>query len=82
MNKLRQIVKVSESLEISRIAKTLEMDEEVLWKHIFDWAEQFGFKIKENVVIFGQGDTTAFIDELQRQFGAWDDTIRRKDGKI
>ncbi|HME52653.1 MAG TPA: hypothetical protein VKM55_10580 [Candidatus Lokiarchaeia archaeon] len=82
LDKLRQIIKVSESLAISRIAKTLEMDEEVLWKHIFDWAEQFGFKIKEDVVIFGQGNTSAFIDELQRQFDSWDDRTKSKDGKI
>ena len=82
LDKLRKIIKVSNSLEISRIAKTLEMDEEMLWKHIFDWAEQFGFRIEENKVIFGQGDTGAFIDELQRQFESWDEKTQRKDGKI
>ena len=82
LDKLRQIIKVSESLEISRLASVLKVDEQYVWDKIFNWAEEFGFKIKENVVIFGQGDTTAFIDELQRQFETWDDATRRKDGKI
>lgn len=82
LKKLQQIIKVSESLEISRLADLLKVNVQFVWDHIINWAEQFGFKIKENVVIFGQGNTTAFVDELQRQFDSWDDKIEHKDGKI
>jgi len=80
--KLQQIIKVSESLEISRLANVLKVDEQYVWDNIFNWAEQFGFKIKENIVIFGQCDTSAFTDELQRQFDTWDDKTRSKKSKI
>lgn len=82
LDKLRRIIKVSISLEIARLAELLKVDVQFVWDHIIDWAEQFGFRIEENKVIFGHGDTGAFLDELQRQFDTWDDTTKQKDGKI
>jgi len=81
ISKLQQIIKVSNSMEITRLASVLKIDETLLWDHIFDWAEQFGFRIEESKVIFGQGNTGAFIDELDKQFTAWNENIRRKEGK-
>jgi len=82
LDKLRKIIKVSNSLEIARLADLLKVDSQFVWDHIIDWAEQFGFRIEENKVIFGQGDTGAFLDELQRQFDTWDGKTKSKDGKI
>ena len=81
ISKIQQIIKVSNSMEITRLASVLKIDETLLWDHIFDWAEQFGFRIEESKVIFGQGNTGAFIDELDKQFAAWNENARRKDGK-
>ena len=82
ISKLQQIIKVSNSMEITRLASVLKIDEALLWDHIFDWAEQFGFRIEESKVIFGQGNTGAFIDELDKQFAAWNEKTRGKDDKI
>jgi hypothetical protein len=82
IDKLRKIVKVSKSLEIGRLASVLEIDEKKLWDRIFDWAEQFGFQIEKDTVIFGQGNTAGFMEELDKAFSTWDAKSRTKDGKI
>ena len=79
--KLRKIVKVSNSLEISRLAEVLHIDEKMLWDRIFDWAEQFGFRIEENKVIFGQGNVAGFVDELDKHFATWGSKESTKEGK-
>jgi len=82
IEKLRKIVKVSNSLEIARMAAVLSMDEKLLWDKIFDWADQFGFRIEKDMVIFAQGNTAGFIDALDKQFSAWQDLEHEKEGKI
>jgi hypothetical protein len=82
IDKLRKIIKVSTSLQISRLANLLDVDEEFVWNNIIDWAERFGFTIDNDKVVFGQGNTNAFIDDLDKKFSAWDEKSRRKDGKI
>lgn len=79
--KLRKIVKVSNSLEISRLAEVLHINEKMLWDRIFDWAEQFGFRIEENKVIFGQGNVAGFVDELDKHFATWGSKESTKEGK-
>ena len=82
MDKLRRIMKVSTSLEIAQLASLLGIDEKDLMDRIIDWAEQFGFQIDGNKVIFGQGNTAAFIDELNAAFGSWGGKEKNKDGKL
>ena len=49
---------------------------------IVDWAEKFNFTIDKDVVIFGHGNTTAFIDELDKQFNDWHTNEKYKNGKV
>lgn len=79
---LRKIVAVTESLEIDRLAKVLEIDSEEVWKNIFDWASKFGFKIKDDKIIFGTGDISGFVSELDRHFSDWDEKSKERTGKI
>ena len=69
-------------MKITQIAAILEMDENTVLKRIVDWAKQFGFKIRGDEVIFSQGNTSAFIDELDKQFSDWDVKTKQQDGKI
>jgi len=82
IKKLQQIMKVSDSLEISRLAGVLGMEEQALWEKIFEWAEKFGFRIKKNVVIFQNGDTEGFIESLDKQFVEWEQKEKNNTGKI
>jgi len=82
IQKLEKMMKVTNSIEISRMAKVLRMAEDVLWDKIFDWAEKFNFKIEKNDIIFSGGNTSGFIDEVDKYFGKWDDSVGSKDGKI
>nr|MDO8111440.1 hypothetical protein [Candidatus Sigynarchaeota archaeon] len=80
--KLREIMEVSESIEIAQIATILEMDEAETLKRIVGWAKQFGFKIKGREVIFTQGDINAAIEDLDKEFGKWASKEKVKDGKL
>jgi len=80
--KLRKIVNVSASLSISQLAELLKVDEAFIWENIVDWAEQFGFIIENDKIMFGKGNTIAFIDELDKKFAEWNEKTRTKEGKI
>jgi len=82
IEKLRQIIAVSDKMEISQIATILGLDEADTLRRIVGWAMQFGFKINGKEVIFSQGDLNAAIKDLDKQFGAWGDREKDKDGKI
>ena len=82
MNKLRKIMKVSDSIKIPILANLLEMTEENVWDYVYDWADQFDFRIKEDLIVFGQGDMTAFLKELDKAFSTWGDKEKNKDGKM
>ena len=68
LEKLKQIVRVSERLKVSRMAEVLEIDEQELWKRVFAWAEQFGFTIDDDVVKFQGGQKEDFISKLEQEF--------------
>jgi hypothetical protein len=71
VEKLRKIIKVSDRIEVARLADALCIDEKLAWQRVFDWAEQFGFKVDGNVIVFGSGDTAKFVDDLDKEFAEW-----------
>ncbi|MBN2153972.1 MAG: hypothetical protein JW839_21120 [Candidatus Lokiarchaeota archaeon] len=71
VEKLRKIIKVSDRIEVARLADALDIDEKLAWQRVFDWAEQFGFKVDGNAVVFGAGDTARFVDDLDKEFAEW-----------
>jgi hypothetical protein len=71
VEKLRKIIKVSDRIEIARLADALGIDEKLAWQRVFDWADQFGFKVDGNVIVFGSGDTAKFVDDLDKEYAEW-----------
>lgn len=71
VEKLRKIIKVSDRIEVARLADALGIDEKVAWMRVFDWAEEFGFKVDGNMIVFGAGDTAKFVDDLDKAFAEW-----------
>ena len=67
MEKLRTVMKVTENITIERLADVLGVDVSHVWDRIFDWANEFGFKIRGNEVIFTPGDVTSFINKMERE---------------
>ncbi|MFX0103236.1 MAG: hypothetical protein ACFFCS_26965 [Candidatus Hodarchaeota archaeon] len=81
VEKLKTMIKVTEDMAITRMAKVLGMDEEDLWDRIFDWVNQFGFTIKDDKVLFGKGNVNGFIDELDKLLLEGDDSGVLKEDK-
>nr|MDO8111629.1 PKD domain-containing protein [Candidatus Sigynarchaeota archaeon] len=81
LERLEKIMAAANRIEVSRLAMLLEMDEELLWNKLIEWAPKFGFVIDKDVLIFEKGDTTAFLNELDKQFKEWDRNEKGKEGK-
>jgi hypothetical protein len=65
--KLKEIVDMSESIDITRLSKASDIDEDVIWGDVFNWCKKFGFKINGNLLVIGSGDKKGFfryIDEI------------------
>jgi hypothetical protein len=81
LDRMATIVKTSDHLTVTQLAMALGVSEKFIWKHIFDWAEQFKFKIKGDMVVFKDIDTQEFADKLDAQFKEWESNERQGDGK-
>ena len=82
IEKLRKIIKVSESMEISQLAIMLDMDENQVLKRLVNWADQFGFIIRGKEVIFNKDTADSFIATIDKQYASWDKKTQDKDGKV
>ncbi|MEX2684919.1 MAG: hypothetical protein Q6373_025315 [Candidatus Sigynarchaeota archaeon] len=71
VEKLRKIIKLSDRIEVAKLADALGIEEKHAWQRVFDWAEQFGFKVDGNMIVFGSGDTARFVDNLDKEFAEW-----------
>lgn len=78
IEKIQQIVRVSESVKLDMMKNTLGLSEYVFNNLVFDWAEKFGFKIKGDEIIIDHEKIDEFIEYLEEQFEAWErgDKIR------
>ncbi len=71
LEKLKKLVRVSESLEVPQMAKILSLTEDDLYARIVDWADQFGFTLDKDTVEFGAGHKDDFIASLDKEFASW-----------
>ncbi|MHA1385719.1 MAG: leucine-rich repeat domain-containing protein [Candidatus Helarchaeota archaeon] len=78
---LKQMMKVSTKLKFATMQKALEMNESEFIKNIFKWAEEFGFTIEEDAVVFNKDTFNDFIDMLDSQFDTWEEKENSKEGK-
>ncbi|MHA1299917.1 MAG: hypothetical protein ACTSO9_10875 [Candidatus Helarchaeota archaeon] len=75
------MMKVSTKLKFATMQKALEMNESEFIKNIFKWAEEFGFTIEEDAVVFNKDTFNDFIDMLDSQFDTWEEKENSKEGK-
>ncbi|NMC06183.1 MAG: hypothetical protein GYA24_13290 [Candidatus Lokiarchaeota archaeon] len=71
VEKLRKIIKVSDRIEVARLAEVLGIEEKLAWTRVFDWAEEFGFKVDGNMIVFGSGDMNRLVTGLDKEFAKW-----------
>ncbi len=79
--KLRKIIKVSTRVRQDQMRTALGIDPVQFDQCIFDWAEEFGFKIDGDYINFAGSDVDAFVKSLDAEFKAWKSTEREGDGK-
>lgn len=77
MKKLQDIISVSNSVPVQRIAQVLGMSLDDVWKRVFDWAKQFNFRIEAENLVFNEETVNEFITSLDAEFRKWG-----KDGKV
>ncbi len=71
LNRLQQIIKVSDRLSVSRFAELLDLDPKEVWKKIIDWADRFSFRIDGEELVFKMETVDAFIASLDQEFRTW-----------
>jgi len=80
--KLKRILKVSNSIKMEQMRKILRLDEEIFNEKIIDWAEEFDFIIERDYINFNKNTVDSFINLLDEQFDAWEKMETTKNGKI
>jgi len=78
IERLRKIVRVAVELPVSRMAEALDISEKECWEKVWDWADHYGFQVKNDTLVFGTGRKDDFIAELDQEFAEWNS----KSGKI
>jgi tetratricopeptide (TPR) repeat protein len=84
IEKLKKLVKVTNNMKIEQFAKVLEMSTEQVYERLIDWADQFGFKIDNDVIRFPTDSSKMdnFLQGLDNNFSQWQEKEVSKDGKI
>lgn len=82
IDKIKKMINVSTKLKFSTMRNVLGMDEKTFENKIFDWANEFGFIIEEDVVIINKDRINDFFVMLDKEFKSWEDKEKSKDGKI
>ena len=59
------------------IATVLEMDEQILWKRVFEWAKQFEFTVDGDFLELHRARKSDFVRTLEEAFRSWSE-----EGKI
>ena len=68
---LKRMLRVSSRIRLDVMNDALEMDPQVFHRKIFEWAEEFGFRIDGDYVVVEDADISGFIDELDEKFEYW-----------
>jgi parallel beta-helix repeat protein len=79
---LKRLIKVYTRIKASRMRSLLGMDRVSFQKKILSWAEQYGFKLDGDWVLFPEGNLDAFIDDVDAMFNEWSSQEKMKKNKI
>ena len=76
LEKIREMLEVSNRIKLDMMRDVLKMDKSTFNSKIFGWARQFEFIIDGDYLNVNKEMVSDFIDELDRKFDVW-----RKDGE-
>ncbi len=78
INKIRQIMSVSDKFRLDMLRDILKMEFSDFNARLLDWAVEFGFKIDGDYIIFGSAGVEDFIRNLDKQFELWTKIEKKK----
>jgi Leucine-rich repeat (LRR) protein len=82
LDRLKKLVSVYTEIEKETMRTILEMDKQDFEIKLLDWAQDYGFKIKRNLIIIENANIGGFLGELDKQFEEWIDVEEKKESKI
>ncbi|MFX1257780.1 MAG: hypothetical protein ACFFAN_07975 [Promethearchaeota archaeon] len=82
LEKLKEILSVSDRIKLKRLQKILNLDDNSFNEKIIEWAKTFGFKIDGEFLITQKESISDFIEELDKKFIEWEKTEKDKTGKF
>ncbi len=71
LEKLERLIRVSVKLKRQEIGEYLGLSKQELFDRLVTWAEQFGFKIDGDDVLFEGAQKDDFIAALEKEFSSW-----------
>ncbi len=71
IEKIKKMVRVSNTISLDMMRKSLNMPEELFLEKIYDWAADFNFKIDGNNLLINQDTVGNFMNALDKQFEDW-----------
>ncbi len=80
--KLVKAFKVSTRIKIEMLRTYVRMEESEFTDKLFDWAEEFGFKIDGDSIAIENADVSGFVASLDKYFAEWNAKEKRKVGKM
>jgi Leucine-rich repeat (LRR) protein len=78
LHKFKDILKISQEVKQSQVAKSLKLSEEELFEFLLKWGH-LGFKLKNDLIVVD--DLNSFMSELDAQFAEWGSSEKTKEGK-
>lgn len=72
IQKLIKILKVSDEISLEVLRESLHLDRAIFLDKIYDWAEEFHFRIKGEMLIINQDTVDNFIVKLEKCYQEWD----------
>ena len=82
IEKLKRILKVSESIKMEQMQKMLKLDEETFNEKILDWSEEFGFRIDGEYINNKNASVDDFIKKRETRFDLWEKHEIAEIGKL
>ena len=82
IEKLRDILNISNRIKLERVQNILNLDDKSFNKKIIEWANEFGFRIDGEYLIVNEETVSDFIDRLDEQFAEWEEKEKEKTDKI
>ena len=82
LQKLRDILNVSNRIKLERVQNVLNLDDKVFDEKIIEWAKEFGFRIDGEYLIVNKESIAEFIDALDEKFIEWEKSEKDKADKL